>query len=168
MRYDFLIQPKEPGQPYDPAPIEKALAEKLVIHTDGTKLWRLKSGDLEIRPLSEGGVVIATELRAPLSDKLELIREAVLETVALAAAAGEYRVVDPQLNKSLTVADEGNVVSQFQRTAEYAGQYAGVSSAVVASFGAAEPEGMRPGTKVLLGLAVFFIALYLAVDALNG
>ena len=43
---------------------------------------------------------------------------------------------------------------QYFRTARYAGEYMGVSEAVIASYGAEEP-GMKAGTKVLLGIAAF-------------
>ena len=59
------------------------------------------------------------------------------------------------------------VADQYLRTAQYAGQYAGVSSAVLASYGTLESdEGMKPGTKVLLAIVAFFGAMYLIVEKL--
>ena len=94
----------------------------------------------------EDGQVMATELRVPLSDKTELIREAVEEGATLAAAAGA-RLIDPQLGRSLTANDSGAVADQFLRTARYAGEMMGLSEAVAASY-APPPEGMSPGLKV--------------------
>ena len=166
MRYDVLLQPKEPGVPYDPAPVETLLtARGAKDQPDGSKLWRLKNGEVEVRRLLENGVPMATELKVALSDKTELIREVVLEAVQLAADTG-LRAVDPMLSKTLTANDDGLVADSYFRTARYAGEYLGVSSAVMASYGSQEPEGLKPGTKVMLGIAAFFFVLYLIVDRL--
>ncbi len=161
VRYELLIQSKEPGQPWDPTTLDRMLHERgAFANPDGTRTWRMKAGDVEVRPLLESGKAVATELRLELSDKLELIRAVVLEGVPLAEAAGG-RLVDPQLAKTLTVADEGLVADQFFRTAQYAGQYAGVSTAVLAGYGQVNTdEGMKPGTKVMLALIAFFAVLY--------
>lgn len=165
MRYELLVQPKEPGTPWDPAAFDKLVHDKGAFpNPDGSRTWRLKAGDVQVRLLIEGGKPIATELRVELSDKLELIRELVVEGVAVATLA-EARLVDPQLSKTLTANDEGLVADQYLRTAQYAGQYAGVSTAVLASYGAAEAdEGMKPGTKVLLAIVAFFTAMYLVIE----
>ncbi len=166
MRYELLLQPREVGAAYDPAVIDKALHEKgATALPDGSRNWRLKSGDVTVRTLIEGGKPIATELKVPLSDRLDLIRELVVEGVALAEVQG-LRLVDPQLAKTLTLNDEGLVADQYLRTAQYAGRYAGVSEAVIASFGTAEPEGLKPGTKVLLGIIAFLVGLYFLAEKL--
>jgi hypothetical protein len=166
MRYELLLQPKEVGAVYDPAVTDKALHEKgATALPDGSRNWRLKSGDVEVRTLIEGGKPIATELRVHLSDRLDLIRELVVEGVALAEAQS-LRVVDPQLAKTLTLNDEGLVADQYLRTAQYAGQYAGVSEAIIASYGAAEPEGLKPGTKVMLAIIAFLAGLYFLAEKL--
>ena len=117
-----------------------------------------------MRLLIEGGKPIATELRIDLSDKLDLIRAVVLEGVVLAETAGG-RLVDPQLAKTLTANDEGMVADQYFRTAQYAGQYAGVSTAVLAGYGKANTEeGMKAGTKVMLAIIAFFAVLYLVAQ----
>jgi hypothetical protein len=169
VRYELLVQPKEAGAAWDPANFDKLLHERGAFpNPDGTRTWRMKSGDVQVRLLIEGGRSIATELRVELSDKLDLIRELVLEGVAVAALA-DARLVDPQLSKTLTIADEGLVADQYLRTAQYAGQYAGVSSAVLASYGTAEQEeGMKPGTKALLAIVGFFVAMYLVLDKLTS
>lgn len=164
VRYELLLQPKEVGAPYDPAPVEALLtARGAKDQPDGSRLWRLKHGEVETRRLLENGVPIATELKVELSDKTELVRELVGEAVTLANEAG-VRVVDPQLSKTLAATDDGLVADSYFRTARYAGEYLGVSSAVMASWGQAEPEGLKPGTKVLLGIAAFFVVLYLFVE----
>lgn len=166
MRYELLLQPKEAGAAYDPALVDKALHEKgATALPDGSRNWRLKSGDVNVRTLIEGGKPIATELKVGLSDRLDLIRELVVEGVSLAEAQG-LRLVDPQLAKTLTLNDDGLVADQYFRTAQYAGRYAGVSEAVIASFGAADEEGMKPGTKVLLGIIAFLAGLYFIAEKL--
>lgn len=166
MRYELLIQPKEPNTPWDPAALDKLLHDKgAFANPDGSRTWRLKGGDVQVRLLLEGGKPIATELRVELSDKLDTIRELVVEGVAVAEAANA-RLVDPQLTKTLTANDEGLVADQYLRTAQYAGQYAGVSTAVIASYGAAEEEGMKAGTKVLLAIIGFFAVVYFVVEKL--
>jgi hypothetical protein len=164
VRYDLLLQPKEIGAPYDPAPIETLLTARgaAAAGPDGSRVWRLKHGDVEVRPLKENGVVVATELKVTLSDKTELIRELVVEGVALAGEAG-VRLVDPSLAKTVSLSDEASIAEQFLRTARYAGEYMGVSTAVIASYGTEDP-GMKPGTKVLLGIAAFFVVIFLLVE----
>ena len=164
MRYELLLQPLEAGTHYDPEPVEALLTARGIHHrTDGSRMWRLKNGDVEVRRLAEGGVVVATELKVTLSDKTDLIGELVREAVVLAGEAG-LRVVDPSLAKTLSEKDDGLVTDNYLRTARYAGEYMGVSEAVVASYGPAEETGLKPGTKVLLGLIAFFFLLYLLVD----
>ena len=164
MRYDILLQPKEPGTPYDPAPVETLLtARGAKDQPDGSKLWRLKNGEVEARRLLENGVPMATELKVELTDKTDLIRELVHEAVQLANDAG-VRAVDPSLSKTLTASDDGLVADSYFRTARYAGEYLGVSTAVMASYGTGEPEGLKPGTKVLLGIAGFFFVMYLLFE----
>ncbi len=154
-----------PGTPYDSARVDALLSERGVLtRPDGQRLWRLKSGDVEVGVVRENGVVIATELRVPLSDKMELVREVVEEGATLATAA-EARLIDPQLGRSLTANDSGAVADQFLRTARYAGEMMGVSEAVAASY-AAPPEGMPAGFKVLLALAGGGFLLYLLVNSL--
>jgi hypothetical protein len=166
VKYDLLLQPKDVGAPYDPATVETLLtARGAKDQPDGSKLWQLKHGEVEARRVLENGVAVATELKVVLSDKTELIRELVHEAVTLAQDAG-VRAVDPSLSKTLNAGDDGLVADSYFRTARYAGEYLGVSSAVLASYGAAEPDGMKPGTKVLLGVGAFFIVVYLIIDRL--
>lgn len=164
MRYELLLQPKDVGAPYDAAPIEALLtARGAKDQPDGSKIWRLKNGDVEVRRLLENGVPMATELKVELTDKTELIRELVAEVVQLANDAG-VRAVDPALSKTLHGNDDGLVADSYLRAARYAGEYLGVSSAVLASYGSAEPEGMKPGTKVMLGIGAFFFVVYIVLE----
>jgi hypothetical protein len=154
-----------PGTPYDSARVDVLLAEKgTIVLPSGLRVWRLKNGDVELGALREGGQLIATELRIPLSDKTELIREVVEEGAALAAAA-EVRLVDPQLGRQLSANDSGAVADQYLRTARYAGEMMGVSEAVAASYGP-PPEGIPTGFKVLALLGGGLFLLYLLVDSL--
>ncbi|WP_240487245.1 hypothetical protein [Hyalangium minutum] len=154
-----------PGTPYDSTRVDALLGEKgAVARPDGVRVWRLKNGDVEVSELREGGQLVATELRIPLSDRMDLAREVVEEGAALAAAA-EVRLVDPQLGRALSANDAGAVADQFLRTARYAGEMMGVSEAVAASY-AAPPEGMPTGLKVLLVIGGGFFLLYLLVDKL--
>jgi hypothetical protein len=156
-----------PGAPYDSARVDVLLAERgATVRLDGPRVWRLKNGDVEVRELRENGRVIATELRVPLSDKTDLVREVVEEAATLAASA-EVRLIDPQLGRPLSANDGGAVADQFLRTARYAGEMLGLSEAVAASY-AAQPEGLSPGAKVLFGVVGGLFLLYLLVDALLG
>jgi hypothetical protein len=143
----------------------------VVARPDGGRTWRLKSGELEVGVLREGGQVVATELRVMLSERSELMREVVTEAAALAAQA-EVRLVDPQLGRALSATDADTVAEQYLRTARYAGEMMGLTEAVAASFPDPNPSGFRPTTKVVLGILVFFFLLYLLssslVDQLGG
>jgi hypothetical protein len=156
-----------PGTPYDSARVDTLLTERgVAARPDGVRLWRLKHGEVEVGELREAGQIVATELRVPLSDKLDLVRELVEEGAMLAQAA-EVRLVDPQLGRPLTANDSGAVADQFLRTARYAGEMMGLSEAVAASY-APPPEGMSPGLKVLLGIGGLLLGLYLLMDFVLG
>ena len=63
MRYELLIQPKEPGTPWDPTAFDQLIHERgAFANPDGTRTWRLKAGDVQVRLLIEGGKPIATDL----------------------------------------------------------------------------------------------------------
>ncbi|XXF76424.1 hypothetical protein P2318_25700 [Myxococcaceae bacterium GXIMD 01537] len=158
-----------PGTPYDSARVDALLAERGVSGTpDGGRTWRLKNGEISVGAVREGGQVVATELRVPLSDRTELIREVVTEAAALAQSA-EVRLVDPQLSRNISASDDGNIAEQYVRTARYAGEMMGVSEAMGASFpDPTAQEGFRPTTKVVLGILGFFLLLYLLSNSLVG
>lgn len=157
-----------PGAPYDAARVDALLLERGVAERpDGGRTWRLKSGELDVGVLREGGQVVATELRVTLSERTELMREVVTEAAALAAQA-EVRLVDPQLGRGLSAADAETVAEQYLRTARYAGEMMGLTEAVAASFPDPTPSGFRPTTKVVLGLLAFFFLLYLLSNSLTS
>lgn len=157
-----------PGAPYDAARVDALLAERgVVARPDGGRTWRLKSGELDVGVLREGGQVLATELRVMLSDRTELMREVVAEGAALAAQA-EVRLVDPQLGRALSASDAELVAEQYLRTARYAGEMMGLTEAVAASFPDPTPTGFRPTTKVILGILVFFFLIYMLVSSASS
>ena len=157
-----------PGTPYDSARVDALLAEKGVpVRPDGGRTWRLKDGEIQVGELREGGQVVATELRVPLSDRSDLMREVVTEGAELARLA-EVRLVDPQLGRALSALDAESVAEQYQRTARYAGEMMGVTEAVGASFPAPSTETFRPTTKVVFGIIAFFLLLYFVSEALVG
>jgi hypothetical protein len=156
-----------PGAPYDAARVDALLAERgVVARPDGGRSWRLKSGELEVGVLREGGQVVATELRVMLSDRTELMREVVAEAAVLATQA-EVRLVDPQLGRGLSATDADTVAEQYLRTARYAGEMMGLPEAVAASY--PDPTttgGFQPTTKVVLGILAFLFLLYLLSQSL--
>lgn len=157
-----------PGAPYDAARVDALLAERgVLVRPDGGRTWRLKSGELEVGVLREGGQVLATELRVTLSERTELMREVVAEAAELAARA-EVRLVDPQLGRALSGSDAQTVAEQYLRTARYAGEMMGVTEAVAASFPDPTPTGFQPSTKVILGILAFFFLLYMLSSSLVG
>lgn len=163
MRYELLLQTGQVDLPYDPGKVDAALAQRPVTQRpDGVRIWKLKAGEIEVLPLKEAGAIMATELRAPLSDKLELIRELVVEGAALAEEAG-VRLYDPQLSRTITANDEGLVADQYFRTARYAGEMMGVPEAVAASF-APPDEGMKAGTKVVLAIVGLLVFVWFLFD----
>ncbi|MGA9524554.1 MAG: hypothetical protein WBV82_24065 [Myxococcaceae bacterium] len=165
MRYELLLQTGDTAVPFDSTTVDAALARRPVTErADGTRLWRVKSGELEVRPLIEAGVPRAMELRVPLGEDPALVREAVVEGAVLATEAGVI-LYDPQLARIVGPSDEGLVADQYLRTARYAGEMMGVSEALGASFGPVE-EGLKPGTKVLLGITAVFVLAWLVLDVL--
>jgi len=162
VRYELLLQAAEPGAPYAADRVKERLSSRgLTFAPDGSAVWRLKQGEVEVRPLNEGGQQVATELRVPLSDKTALMSELLTEATGVAEEA-QVRLFDPQLSRGVSFRDEGAVTDQFHRSARYAGEMLGVSEALPASFAAEEP-GLKAGTKVLLGvIALIALVLFLA------
>ncbi|MBZ4416944.1 hypothetical protein K8638_10655 [Myxococcus sp. RHST-1-4] len=158
-----------PGTPYEVARVDALLAERRVsARPDGVRVWHLRGGDVEVGVLREGGNVVATELRVPLSDRPDLMREVVGEAAALATAAGA-RLVDPQLGQALSANDDGVVVEQYMRTARYAGEVTGLAEALGASSYSTMDTGSRgfqPSGRFFLIAIGVFIVLYLVVDSL--
>ncbi|MFY0570340.1 hypothetical protein ACN28E_41850 [Archangium lansingense] len=166
MRYDLLLQSMVPGTPFDSDRVEALLeARGAKALPSGGRTWLLAHGSVELHPLREGGQWVATEVRVPLADRTELIREVVSKGAELAREA-EVRFFDPQLGRELKVHDEGAVADQYERTARYAGEMLGLASAMPIS--TTESEGFQPTTKFLLGAIGLFTLLYLLVNWINS
>ncbi|QRO02504.1 hypothetical protein JRI60_13495 [Archangium violaceum] len=156
-----------PGTPFDSARVEALLEARGAKELPGGgRAWMLEHGLVEVHPLREGGQWVATEVRVPLSDRTDLIREVVSRVAELAREA-EVRFFDPQLGQALTAHDDGTVADQFERTARYAGEMLGLASAMPIS-ATSEREGFQPTTKFFLGVLGFFFLLYLLIDWMNG
>ncbi|PTL77945.1 hypothetical protein [Vitiosangium sp. GDMCC 1.1324] len=166
MRYDLLLQSMVPGTPFDSDRVEALLETRgAKVQPGGGRAWLLENGSVEIHPLREGGQWVATEVRVPLMDRTELVREVVPKLAELAKEAG-VRFFDPQLGRELSAHDDGMVADQYQRTAHYAGEMMGLASAMPIS--TTESEGFQPTTKIVFGVIGFFTLLYLLVDWING
>lgn len=140
--------------------VQAALEKRGVkFNPDGSASWRLKAGEVEVRPLVEGGKRIATEVRVPLLEKTDLMREALAESSSIAEEA-QVRLMDPQLARPVSIKDDGAISDQYFKTAKYAGEMMGVSEALGASFEPPE-TGLKPGTKVMLGLGALCVLLYI-------
>lgn len=153
--------------PYDDKLVNELLAKRGVVKgPDGRTLWKLKNGDVEVKPLREGGQLLATEIQVPLSERSELIREVVLESLLLATEA-KLKVFDPQLARPLVPADDTAVADQYLKTAKYAGGVMGVSEAVGAAFTPAK-EGFTPTTKMVVIALGALVILYIIMNSLMG
>lgn len=169
MKYELIYQAKEAGQPFDPAAVETQLAQRgAAQRPDGTWVWRLPPGEVELFRVQENGACVGLDLKVPLSEKTELVRAAVAEGALLAVAA-DVRLVDPHLNKALGPLDGELVADEYTRTARYAGEYLGVAEAVHASFDAGRQQGSSGlSGKLLLVFAVFLLAMYVAWRVVVG
>jgi hypothetical protein len=156
-----------PGTPFDGARLEALLvARGAKALPGGGHAWQLESGAVEVQPLREGGQWVATELRVPLSDRNELVREVVTQAAALAKEA-ELRLFDPQLGRELSAHDDQVVADQYQRTARYAGEMLGLASAMPMP-SPTEGQGFQPTTRWVLIVLGFFLVLYLVVNWMSG
>jgi hypothetical protein len=152
-----------PGTPFDSARVEALLqARGAKALPSGGHVWQLERGRVEVHPLREGGQWLATEVRVPLSDRTDLVREVVSQVVQLAKEA-EVRVFDPQLGRALSATDESPVADQYERTARYAGEMLGVAEAMPVSTETQHP-GFQPTSKFFFGVIGFFVLLYLLVN----
>ncbi len=166
MRYELLLQSAEPGQPYDAERVEAALTARPVATTQDGRVWRFSAGEVEVRPLVEQGRVVATELRVPLTEKTDLVRALVQEASALAAETNT-RLVDPQLSREVGPQEAEIIAEQYLRTARYAGEMVGVSSALGAFDTTPGPGGaITPGMKVLLVIVAGVVVLMLLSELL--
>lgn len=169
MKYELIYQAQEAGQPFDPAAVEARLLERgAVKRPDGTWVWKLPPGEVELCRVQEGGACVGVDLKVPLTEKTELVRAAVAEGALLAVAAG-VRLVDAHLNRPLGPMDGELVADEYLRTARYAGEYLGVAEAVHASFdGSRQEASSAVSGKLLLAVAVFVVAMYVAWRVVSG
>ena len=152
-----------PGTPFDSGRVEALLlARGAKPQPGGGHAWQLEHGTVEVHPLREGGQWIATEVRVPLSERADLLREAVDKGVELAREA-EARFFDPQLGREVSRRDDEAVAEQYLRTARYASDMLGVSDAMPLSV-STQSEGFQPTTKLVLGIVAFFVVLYFLVN----
>ncbi|HEX8825289.1 MAG TPA: hypothetical protein VF794_35575 [Archangium sp.] len=105
---------------------------------------------------------MATEVRVPLSDRTDLVREVVVQVGELAKEA-EVRLFDPQLGRALSALDGSAVAEQYERTARYAGEMLGLAGAMPIST-ATESQGFQPTSKFFFGVIGVFVLLYLLVN----
>jgi len=176
VRYEFLFQSAEPGAPYAPEPVAAALeARGASADSDGMLRWKLGGDAVEAKPLKEGGQVVATELRLPLSGDPGYVK-AVLEQALAVAAEARCRLFDPQLLRLLTPADAEAVAAQYARMARYAAEMGGAPEVLGSAGYAAEgyPSYRVDGTGGMSGQAKLFLALagllalYLVVSGLSS
>jgi|CXWL01.1.fsa_nt_gi hypothetical protein len=164
MRYELLLQPALSGAPFETDGVEAALTErKAVQRADGAWVIALPHGELEISPLREEGQLKALVMKVPLSHQLELIREALHWGLDLTRETG-LSLVDPRVSRALSIADEGSLTDAYFQTAKYAGEYMGVSEAVLASYGTHEPVGISVQAKVFIAIAAFIGAVFWALS----
>src|SRR5690606_8228753 len=70
VRYELLWQSSVPGTPFPIEAVEAALLERgATPREEGGLKWVLKTAAVEVGPVREGGVQVATELRLHLSDR---------------------------------------------------------------------------------------------------
>ncbi len=156
-----------PGTPFDSARVEALLeARGAKVLPSGGRLWQLESGRVEVHPLREGGQWVATEVRVPLSDRTDLVREAVSQVTRLATEA-EVRAFDPQLGRALSAMDEAAVAGQYERTARYASEMLGVAEAMPMPT-QTESQGFQPTSRFFFGAIGFFVLLYLLMNWMSG
>ncbi|MBX7117216.1 MAG: hypothetical protein K1X64_23060 [Myxococcaceae bacterium] len=162
MRYELLLQPALSKAPFETAVVEAALPEhKATRRLDGAWCVALPHGEVTLVRLFDEGQLKGFTVQVPLSHQLDLVRETLEWGVAFARETG-LALVDPRQMRPLTLADEGSLTDAYLQTAKYAGEYAGVSEAVLAAYGTHEPGAMSMQVKVLLAIGAF-IALVLWV-----
>ncbi len=155
MRYELLLQPALAGAPFETALVEAALPEhKATRRPDGAWCVTLPHGEIILVRLVDAGQLKGFTVQVPLSHQFDLVRETLEWGVAFARETG-LALIDPRQMRPLTLTDEGSVTDAYFQTAKYAGEYAGVSEAVLAAYGTHEPQGMGTQVKVLLAIGAF-------------
>ncbi|WP_233595520.1 MULTISPECIES: hypothetical protein [Corallococcus] len=177
--YELVLQPMAPGGPYDAARVDALLAARSgAVRPDGARDWALSQGNVEVTPLRDQGRVMALELRVPLLEHPDLIREVLKEAAALAREA-KLRLFDPQLGQVLAASDTERVVAQYARTEQYARTAPrmeitpGLAEAMdAAARYAPKGPGMSLPMKLILfgvgGFAILYFVMTSLVRQLNG
>jgi hypothetical protein len=101
------------------------------------------------------------ELRVPLKDTTELLQAVVKATAELLGAA-DRRFIDPQRGEAASPDALNSMVGEYLRLARHAGEYGAVSEALGLTSYAQELPSTSASSRVLLGLVVFVVALYLS------
>lgn len=148
---------------------------------DGVREWDLGVGSIEVLPLRDGKKVVGAELRVPLVDGEDLIREALTEAAGLAHEA-QLRLFDPQLGEVLTGSATERVVEQYLRTEHYrrTAKPMEITPGLAEAMERAErvqgmglsSEPMSMGTRLVLfavgGFAILFFVMRFLMSKLNG
>ncbi|WP_244227805.1 hypothetical protein [Corallococcus aberystwythensis] len=164
------------------ARVEALLAARPgTVRPDGVREWDLGVGVVEVLPLRDGKKVVGMELRVPLEDREELIREALTEAAGLAHKA-RLRLFDPQLGEVLEGADTERVVEQYLRTEHYRrtakpmeitpGLEEAMDRAERANMRGLPSEPMSLSTRMVLfavgGFTILFFVMRFLTEKLNG
>ncbi|MGE6763177.1 hypothetical protein ACQKGO_34515 [Corallococcus interemptor] len=151
------------------------------VRPDGVREWDLGVGTVEVLPLHDGKRVVGTELRVPLEDREELIREVLVEAAGLAHKA-QLRLFDPQLGEALSGSATERVVEQYLRTEHYRrtakpmeitpGLEEAMDRAARVDMLGLPPERMSLSTRLVLfavgGFAILFFVMRYLMEQLNG
>lgn len=152
MKYELLLQPAPPN-------VLDAGALEAVLMAGGAKkqpegfTCSLTRGEAEIVPVREGGAVVAFAVRVPLTELDEPLIEAARLALELAAAT-TLTLFDPQRVAAVSKPDDAAMLAEYRRMARYAGEMAGVSEAIGASFSVPGEGGLSASAKVFIGLGV--------------
>lgn len=164
MRYELLLQPALTGAPFEVEAAEAAIkARHGLQRPDGAWVVTLPHGELEVTRLLEAGQTRGLVLKVPLSHQLELIRETLHWGIEITHETG-LALVDPRVMRALSLTDEGSLTDAYFQTAKYAGEYRGVSEAVLAAYGTQDPPVLGVQAKVFIAIALFLGVVFWALS----
>ncbi len=157
--YDLLLQPLTQGAAHDSdAAVAAFVAKGATARPGGRATLTVGKHEVELGPVREGGVVVATDVRLPLGRDTTFLAP-LLALVMEVARASKLRVIDPSQSKELLETDVASLEDAYRRTAEYAGEFLGVGDAL----GRVEippPEGITKMGALWLAAAVFLAAAW--------
>jgi hypothetical protein len=161
--YELMAQ-ASPGGLFDVDRAEAALLSRGANRRpDGALNWPLPMALVEVYRVLEAGQPVALTFKVPLTAAPELLQEVLYQGKEVAVAGGGV-LVDPNLGRAVSLADESAVADSYLRTLRYAGEYLGVGEAVSAMPVSHYAVDQNPSTlrrTLVLGI-LFFVALYLA------